>query len=142
MKSEWVPEPVCGEETALIESIEGHRGEPRFKPPFPGVAGLWGKPTVVNNVETFGNIPVILEKGAEWFRGIGAPSYPGTKVLTLTGDVVNKKFFEVPTTTTIREVILAWAVEFPKSQIQAVQIGGTRGFIPSTCLIPPLISIP
>ena len=69
---------VCGEETALIESIEGHRGEPRFKPPFPPVAGLWGKPTIVNNVETFANIPDNLEKGADWYSSIGAKSYPGT----------------------------------------------------------------
>jgi NADH:ubiquinone oxidoreductase subunit F (NADH-binding) len=96
---------VCGEESALIESIEGHRGEPRFKPPFPPVIGLWGKPTIVNNVETFANIPVILEKGSNWFRGIGAEGYPGTKVLTLTGDVVNRTVFEVPTNTSIREVI-------------------------------------
>ena len=93
---------VCGEESALIESIEGHRGEPRFKPPFPPVIGLWGKPTIVNNVETFANIPVILEKGADWYKAIGAAKYPGTKVMTLTGDITNKTFFEVPTNTTIR----------------------------------------
>jgi NADH:ubiquinone oxidoreductase subunit F (NADH-binding) len=127
---------VCGEETALIESIEGHRGEPRFKPPFPGVAGLWGKPTVVNNVETFANIPVILEKGAEWFKGIGAPGYPGTKVVTLTGDVVNKTFFEVPTNTPIREVVFGLGGGIPGNRkFKAVQIGGTSGgFIPENLL--------
>ena len=89
---------VCGEETALIESIEGKRGEPRYKPPYPGVSGLWGKPTVVNNVETFANVPDIIEKGADWYKSIGAPSYPGTKIFTLSGDVVNRTFVEVPTT--------------------------------------------
>jgi NADH:ubiquinone oxidoreductase subunit F (NADH-binding)/(2Fe-2S) ferredoxin len=76
---------VCGEESALIESIQGQRGEPRFKPPFPPVSGLNWKPTIVNNVETFASIPAILERGAEWFSGIGAKNYPGTKVLSLTG---------------------------------------------------------
>ncbi len=99
---------VCGEETALIESIEGHRGEPRFKPPFPGVEGLWGKPTIINNVETFANIPVIVDKGADWYASIGAPSYPGTKVLTLTEDVNNKTFFEVPTSTSIRDIVFGF----------------------------------
>jgi NADH dehydrogenase subunit F (EC 1.6.5.3) len=84
---------VCGEETALIESIEGHRGEPRFKPPFPGVEGLWKAPTVVNNVETFACLPYILVNGAAWFAGIGAPQYPGTKIVTLTGDINNRTFF-------------------------------------------------
>lgn len=102
---------VCGEETALIESIEGHRGEPRFKPPFPGVAGLWNQPTVVNNVETFANLPEIINRGHEWFTSIGATGYPGTKVLTLSGDVVNRVAIEVPTNTTIREVIYDFGAE-------------------------------
>jgi NADH-quinone oxidoreductase subunit F len=124
---------VCGEESALIESIEGHRGEPRFKPPFPPVIGLWGKPTIVNNVETFANIPVILEKGSNWFRGIGAEGYPGTKVLTLTGDVVNRTVFEVPTNTSIREVIFGLGGGVVQGKkFKAVQIGGTSGaFIPA-----------
>ncbi len=127
---------VCGEETALIESIEGHRGEPRFKPPFPGVAGLWGKPTVVNNVETFANVPVILEKGADWFAGIGAPKYPGTKVFTLTGDVINKTFFELPTNATIRDVVFGMGGGVAGGKkFKAVQIGGTSGgFIPESLL--------
>jgi len=123
---------VCGEESALIESIEGHRGEPRFKPPFPGVEGLWGKPTIVNNVETYANIPAIVEKGADWFKNIGAASYPGTKILTLTGDVVNRTYFEVPTDVTIRDVIfgLGGGIVGGKN-FKAVQIGGTSGgFIP------------
>ncbi|MGE5417590.1 MAG: NADH-quinone oxidoreductase subunit NuoF [Acidobacteriota bacterium] len=131
---------VCGEETALIESIEGHRGEPRFKPPFPGVAGLWGKPTVVNNVETFANLPEILTKGADWFAAIGAKSYPGTKVLTLTGDVVNRIPIEVPTSTTIREVIYEFGGGIANGKnFKAVQIGGTSGgFIPEKLLDTPI----
>ncbi len=131
---------VCGEESALIESIEGHRGEPRFKPPFPPVIGLWQKPTIVNNVETFANIPVILEKGGDWYKAIGAPNYPGTKVLTLTGDVNNRAFFEVPTNTTIREVVfgLGGGIAGGK-QFKAVQIGGTSGgFIPEANLDTPI----
>jgi len=131
---------VCGEETALIESIEGKRGEPRFKPPYPPSEGLWGKPTIVNNVETFANIPVIVEKGAEWFAAIGVPSYPGTKVFTLTGDINNKTFFEVPTNTTIRELIYQLGGGIPGGKkFKAVQIGGTSGaFIPETLLDTPV----
>lgn len=127
---------VCGEESALIESIEGHRGEPRFKPPYPPVKGLWNKPTIVNNVETFANLPVILEKGADWYSSIGAKSYPGTKVLTLTGDVVNRTFIEVPTDTTIRQVIYDFGGGIPNGKkFKAVQIGGTSGgFIPAEFL--------
>jgi len=123
---------VCGEETALIESIEGHRGEPRFKPPFPGVAGLWGVPTVVNNVETFACLPYILSNGSAWFAGIGAAKYPGTKIVTLTGDAVNTTFFEVPTDYILRDVIykLGGGVKGGK-KLKAVQVGGTSGsFIP------------
>jgi len=123
---------VCGEETALIESIEGHRGEPRFKPPFPGVAGLWAQPTVVNNVETFACLPYILSNGADWFAGIGAAKYPGTKVLTLTGDVENATYFEVPTDYKLRDVVykLGGGVKGGK-KFKAVQVGGTSGaFIP------------
>ncbi len=131
---------VCGEESALIESIEGHRGEPRFKPPFPPVVGLWGKPTIVNNVETFANIPVILEKGADWYKSIGAASYPGTKVCTLTGDVVNRQFIEVPTNTTIRQVIFEFGGGMLNGKkFKAVQIGGTSGgFIPEDLLDTPI----
>ncbi|NLG32975.1 MAG: NADH-quinone oxidoreductase subunit NuoF [Syntrophomonadaceae bacterium] len=127
---------VCGEETALIESIEGHRGEPRFKPPFPGVAGLWNVPTVVNNVETFACLPYILTNGAEWFAAIGAPKYPGTKVLTLTGDIENPTYFEVPTDYILRDVIykLGGGVKSGK-KLKAVQVGGTSGaFIPESNL--------
>lgn len=127
---------VCGEETALIESIEGKRGEPRFKPPFPPVIGLWGKPTIVNNVETFANIPVIVEKGWHWYANIGDSAYPGTKVFTLTGDVNNKTFFEVPTDVTIRDIIFGFGGGIPNGKnFKAVQIGGTSGaFIPENLL--------
>ncbi|MGE5392115.1 MAG: complex I 51 kDa subunit family protein, partial [Deltaproteobacteria bacterium] len=131
---------VCGEETALIESIEGHRGEPRFKPPFPGVEGLWQAPTVVNNVETFACLPYILVNGAKWFAGIGAAKYPGTKVVTLTGDVVNRTWFEVPTDMTLREVIfeLGGGMRGGK-KFKAVQVGGTSGaFIPEHQLDTPI----
>ena len=131
---------VCGEETALIESIEGHRGEPRFKPPFPGVEGLWAAPTVVNNVETFACLPYILVNGAAWFAGIGAEKYPGTKVLTLTGDINNPTYFEVPTNYTLRDVIykLGGGIKNGK-KFKAVQVGGTSGaFIPEQNLDTPI----
>jgi len=131
---------VCGEETALFESIEGKRGNPRFKPPFPNEAGLWGQPTVINNVETFANVPVILEKGSAWFASQGAPSYPATKVLTFTGDIVNREVIEVPTNTTIREVIYEFGGGVKNGKkFKAVQIGGTSGaFIPESYLDTPI----
>lgn len=127
---------VCGEETALIESLEGKRGEPRYKPPFPPAQGLWGKPTIVNNVETLANIPAIVEKGAKWFSAIGAPDYPGTKLFSLTGDINNKSVFEVPTNTTIRDMVYKYGGGIPDGKaLKAVQIGGTSGaFIPETLL--------
>jgi len=131
---------VCGEETALIESIEGHRGEPRFKPPFPGVAGLWGVPTVVNNVETFACLPYILTNGAAWFAGIGAAKYPGTKIVTLTGDTNNPTYFEVPTDYLLQDVIfkLGGGIKGGK-KLKAVQVGGTSGaFIPEQNLDTPI----
>ncbi len=96
---------VCGEETALLRSIEGQRGMPTPKPPFPAQCGLWGKPTVINNVETWANIPVILTKGAEWFASIGTADSKGTKVFALTGKVNNSGLVEVPMGTTLREFI-------------------------------------
>ncbi len=127
---------VCGEETALIESIEGKRGEPRCKPPYPPVSGLWGKPTVVANVETLANLPQIVDRGSGWFAAIGAAGYPGTKVLTLTGDVVNRKYIEVPTNTTIKEVIYEFGGGIAGGRkFQAVQIGGNSGgIIPESLL--------
>lgn len=131
---------VCGEETALLESIEGGRGNPRYKPPFPNEAGLWGQPTVINNVESFANIPAILEKGAAWYAALGAPNYPATKILTLTGDVVNRVVIEVPTNTTIREVIYDFGGGIRDGKkFGAVQIGGTSGaFIPESYLDTPI----
>jgi len=117
---------VCGEETALIESLEGKRGEPRLKPPYPTVEGYQGKPTVVNNVETFAAIPSIVEKGAEWFQSIGAKKYPGTKIFTLSGDVVNRTWEEVPTDTTLRDIVYGIGGGVPGGRrLKAVQVGGS-----------------
>ncbi len=122
---------ICGEESALIESLEGKRGEPRLKPPYPTVSGFRGKPTVVNNVETFANVPVIVEKGADWFRAIGSPNYPGTKVFCLSGDVVNRGCFEAATNTTLRDIIYGFGGGIPDGRaIKAIQTGGSScGFI-------------
>lgn len=119
---------VCGEETALIESMEGKRGEPRQKPPYPGTCGLWGKPTVVNNVETIANVPPIIRNGADWFRQFGTPTSPGTKVYTLTGDVNNKGLIEVPMGITLREVIYGVGGGIPEGHsFKMAQTGGTAG---------------
>ena len=119
---------VCGEETALIESLEGKRGEPRIKPPYPGVAGLWEKPTVVNNVETLANIPSIIRKGAEWFRSIGTEKTPGTKVFTMLGDITNQGLIEVPMGITLREVIYGVGGGIPGGKgFKLAQTGGTSG---------------
>jgi NADP-reducing hydrogenase subunit HndC len=119
---------VCGEETALIESIEGKRGEPRQKPPYPGTSGLWGKPTVVNNVETIANIPPIVLHGADWYRGFGTSTSPGTKVFTLTGNVNNKGLIEVPMGITLREVIYGVGGGIPGGRsFKLAQTGGTAG---------------
>jgi len=96
---------VCGEETALIKSIEGKRGEPVVKPPYPAQKGLWGKPTIVNNVETFANICPIIINGPEWFRKIGTQKSPGTKVFALAGKINKVGLIEIPMGTTLREVI-------------------------------------
>ncbi len=100
---------VCGEETALIESIEGRRGYPRLKPPFPGIAGLWGKPTVVNNVETLANVPPIIVHGADWFHSYGTETCPGTKVFTILGHVAHPGLIEVEMGTTLRTIITEYA---------------------------------
>ncbi len=119
---------VCGEETALIHSIEGTRGEPTFKPPFPAVSGLWKKPTVVNNVETFANVPAILRKGAGWFKTIGTPECPGTKVFALAGKVKKVGLVEVPMGTTLREIIFGVGGGIREDrQFKAVQTGGPSG---------------
>nr|WP_321451691.1 NADH-quinone oxidoreductase subunit NuoF [uncultured Carboxylicivirga sp.] len=119
---------VCGEETSLIHSMEGLRGEPTVKPPFPSVSGYKGKPTNVNNVETYANIPVILLKGAEWFSSIGTEKSKGTKVFALAGKVNNVGLIEVPMGTTLREVIfdIGGGIKDGK-KFKAVQTGGPSG---------------
>lgn len=119
---------VCGEETALIASIEGNRGMPRPRPPYPSDAGLWGKPTVINNVESFANIASILNKGAEWFSSIGTESSKGTKVFALSGNVQNTGLVEVPMGVTLREVIFDVGGGIPNNKnFKALQIGGPSG---------------
>jgi NADH:ubiquinone oxidoreductase subunit F (NADH-binding)/(2Fe-2S) ferredoxin len=119
---------VCGEETALIHSIEGARGMPRPRPPYPAVAGLFDKPTLINNVETWANIPVIILDGANWFRTVGTEASKGTKVFALAGKVVNTGLIEVPMGTTLREIIydVGGGIPFGKA-FKAVQTGGPSG---------------
>jgi NADH:ubiquinone oxidoreductase subunit F (NADH-binding) len=119
---------VCGEETALIHSMEGLRGEPTVKPPFPSVSGYYGKPTNVNNVETFANVPVIINKGADWFASIGNEKSKGTKVFALAGKINNVGLIEVPMGTTLREVIyeIGGGIKDGK-KFKAVQTGGPSG---------------
>ncbi len=119
---------VCGEETALIASTEGGRGMPRPRPPFPAVKGLWGQPTVINNVETWANIPAILLKGGDWFGSIGTETSKGTKVFALTGKVNNCGLVEVPMGMTLREIIydIGGGIAGGK-QLKAVQTGGPSG---------------
>lgn len=119
---------VCGEETALIHSIEGHRGMPTPKPPFPAVEGLWGQPTIINNVETLANIGQIILKGAEWYAAIGTEKSKGTKVFALGGKVVNTGLVEVPMGITLREVIFEIGGGIPGGKkFKAVQTGGPSG---------------
>jgi len=119
---------VCGEETALIASIEGKRGEPNPKPPYPSEAGLWGKPTIVNNVETLANIPKIIEKGAEWFASFGTETSKGTKVFALTGDVKNTGLIEVPMGITLKELVYDVGGGIINGRkLKAVQLGGPSG---------------
>ena len=119
---------VCGEETALIASIEGERGMPRPKPPFPANKGLFGRPTLINNVETLANVPVIILKGADWFSQMGTATSKGTKTFALTGDVNNTGLIEVPMGTTLREIIfdIGGGMRDGK-KFKAVQIGGPSG---------------
>jgi len=119
---------VCGEETALMASIEGNRGMPRPKPPFPAHSGLWGKPTNINNVETIANIPNIILKGADWFSNIGTENSTGTKTFALTGDVQNTGLIEVPLGVTLKEIIfdIGGGIKDGK-EFKAVQIGGPSG---------------
>jgi NADH:ubiquinone oxidoreductase subunit F (NADH-binding) len=127
---------VCGEETALIASIEGGRGWPRVRPPYPTAVGLWGKSTVINNVETLANVPVVIDYGAEWFAQIGTGNSGGTKVFALSGKVQHTGLVEVPMGTTLREVVCEIGGGVPEGKtIKAVQTGGPAGgFIPASRL--------
>ena len=119
---------VCGEGSALTASIEGKRGMPRVKPPRTIEHGLWGKPTVLNNVETYANVPLIIRRGVDWYRSIGTKTSPGTKAFALTGNVVNTGLIEVPMGTTVREVIFDIGGGIRKGKaFKAVQIGGPSG---------------
>ena len=131
---------VCGEETALMTSIEGKRGEPRVRPPFPAVKGLFGVPTVLNNVETYANIPQIILKGADWFRSIGTEKSPGTKVFALGGKITNTGLVEVPMGTTLREVVEEIGGGVPGGhQFKAAQTGGpSGGCIPAKLIDTPI----
>jgi NADH:ubiquinone oxidoreductase subunit F (NADH-binding)/(2Fe-2S) ferredoxin/NAD-dependent dihydropyrimidine dehydrogenase PreA subunit len=119
---------VCGEETALIHSIEGERGQPRVRPPYPTESGLWGKPTVINNVETFANIAVVINFGADWFSRIGTPDSGGTKVFALAGKITHTGLVEVPMGITLREIIyeIGGGVAGGK-RLKAIQTGGPAG---------------
>ena len=119
---------VCGEETALLQSIEGHRGMPKPRPPFPASKGLWGKPTVINNVETWANVAQIITNGGEWFASIGTPDSHGTKVFALTGKICNSGLVEVPMGTTLREIVydIGGGIAHGK-KFKAVQTGGPSG---------------
>ena len=119
---------VCGEETALLESIEGKRGQPRVKPPYPAQSGLWGKPTLINNVETYANIAQIILNGAKWYSSIGTQSSKGTKVFALGGNVNNIGLVEVPMGTTLREIIYDIGGGIPNGrEFKAAQTGGPSG---------------
>jgi bidirectional [NiFe] hydrogenase diaphorase subunit len=118
---------VCGEETALIASIEGQRGMPRPRPPYPPERGLWGCPTLINNVETFANIPAILERGADWFASIGTERSKGTKVFALAGKVRHTGLVEVPMGTSLRTIVEEMGGGSPGGSIKAVQTGGPSG---------------
>ena len=131
---------VCGEETALLESIEGKRGQPRVKPPYPAVAGLWGKPTLINNVETYANITRIILNGADWYSSIGTENSKGTKVFALGGNVNNIGLVEVPMGTTLREIVYDIGGGIPnKREFKAAQTGGpSGGCIPKQYLDTPI----
>ncbi|MCC5912575.1 MAG: NADH-quinone oxidoreductase subunit NuoF [Clostridiaceae bacterium] len=131
---------VCGEETALLNSIEGQRGMPRPRPPFPAIKGVWNKPTLLNNVETYANIPQIFLKGPEWFAGIGTEKSKGTKVFALGGKINNTGLLEVPMGTTVREVVYDVGGGIPGGKaFKAVQTGGpSGGCIPADYLDTPI----
>ncbi len=124
---------LCGEETALLSSIEGRKGRPRVKPPYPTQCGLWNRPTLINNVETLANIPQIIENGASWYRRIGTVDSPGSKLISLSGDVVRRGLYEVPFGITFAQIIGEYGGgPKPGRSIKAVNIGGASGV-----LVPP-----
>jgi len=126
---------VCGEETALIGSIEGQRGAPRPRPPFPAVSGLWGCPTLINNVETYANIATIVRKGADWYAGIGTEKSKGTKVFALVGKIKHSGLIEVPMGTPLRTIVEEMGGGAPGGTVKAVQTGGpSGGCIPASLL--------
>jgi bidirectional [NiFe] hydrogenase diaphorase subunit len=127
---------VCGEETALIASIEGKRGTPQARPPYPAQSGLWDKPTLINNVETYANVPPILRRGGAWYSGMGTAKSKGTKVFALTGRVKNTGLIEVPMGMTLREIVFDIGGGMPEGRkFKAVQTGGpSGGCIPEKCL--------
>jgi len=131
---------VCGEETALMMSVEGKRGTPRPRPPFPAESGLWGCPTLINNVETFANVAPIIRKGAEWFASIGTQKSKGTKVFALAGKITNTGLIEVPMGTTLRQIVQTMGGGAPEGgRIKAVQTGGpSGGCIPADSLDAPV----
>ncbi len=130
---------VCGEETALIQSIEGRRGNPVPRPPYPAQKGLWEYPTLINNVETFGNISAIIRKGGEWYAGIGTEKSKGTKVFALTGKIRNNGLIEVPMGITLREIVEEMGGGVPDGEVKAVQTGGpSGGCIPASMLDTPV----
>ncbi len=130
---------VCGEETALMASVEGKRGMPRVRPPFPAVRGLWDKPTNINNVETYANVPQIMRNGADWYAGIGTEKSKGTKVFALTGKVNNTGLAEVPMGLTLRDIIFKIGGGIQKGkEFKAVQIGGPSG----GCLPKEMLDLP
>jgi len=131
---------VCGEETALMTSIEGKRGEPRPRPPFPAVKGLWEKPSILNNVETYANIPQIINNGAEWFASVGTEKSKGTKVFALTGKISNTGLVEIPMGTTMREIVEEIGGGVPNGKkYKAAQTGGpSGGCIPASLIDTPI----
>ena len=131
---------VCGEETALLTSIEGNRGEPRPRPPFPAVKGLYGKPTIINNVETYANVAQIINNGADWFASMGTEKSKGTKVFALGGKITNTGLVEIPMGTTLREVVEELGGGVPNGKkFKAAQTGGpSGGCIPASLIDTPI----
>jgi len=131
---------VCGEETALIHSVEGKRGMPRIRPPYPSASGLWGKPTIINNVETLANVPSIINKGAEWFAGIGTEKSKGTKVFALAGMLNNTGLIEVPMGITLDEIIfeIGDGIQGDRGFLSAQTGGPSGGCIPASHLDTPV----